>query len=183
MNKELEIKIEVSLDIFIKLEKEISTKGEKLAEKTQEDIYYSPSDESFYDHGDKCLRIRKEEKEIYLSYKQIYHERLNDRFIDEYETKIGDFDSMDQILSALKFRRDIVVKKHRKEFAYGDKFLIALDEVEGLGHFIEIENKNEGKSIEQRNKELVQLAISLGLDLSMQNEEGYSNMLYKRSKK
>ena len=60
-----------------------------------------------------------------------------------------------------------------------DGYFIALDKVDKLGYFIEIENRNIEDSIEMRNKGLLNFIRSLNLDINKRNNEGYSNMLYR----
>lgn len=172
MNKELEIKIETTLENFISIKCMLEEKHKKIIDKEQEDVYYSPIGMNFYDDGDRCLRMRREGKEIYLSYKRIYDNGEKNSFIEEYETTVESFEIMDNILSALNFERKIVVKKRRSEFVYQDNYLVALDIVENLGYFIEIENRNERDTIEKRNYDLVEVAKRFGLDLSKRNIEG-----------
>lgn len=180
MNKELEIKIETTSKSFISIKRMLEENYQKITDKEQEDVYYSPIGINFYDDGDRCLRMRREGKDIYLSYKRIYENGEKNSFIEEYETNVASFEMMDNILSALNFERKIVVRKRRSEFFYQDNYLVALDVVENLGYFIEIENKNEKDTIEKRNYDLVKVAKTFGLDLSKRNTEGYSNMLYKK---
>lgn len=59
-------------------------------------------------------------------------------------------------------------------------YFVALDKVDQLGYFIEIENRKENDSIEVRNSELIQIVQGLGLDINKRNREGYSNMLYRK---
>lgn len=75
-----------------------------------------------------------------------------------------------------------MVKKYREEFWYKDKYVVALDRVEQLGCFIEIENHNEMASYKIRNSELMDAVKELEVDLNKRNTEGYSNMLYHMKK-
>jgi predicted adenylyl cyclase CyaB len=152
-------------------------------EKHQIDMYYSPEGESFYDCGDRCLRIRTENEESILSYKQIYNENTSKQFIEEYETRIESPDMMECILKALKYRSEIVIDKYRVEYCTDRGFVIALDKVENLGFFIEVENSNESDTLENRNKCLIEFIQRLELDISRRNTEGYSNMMFRKNLK
>ena len=68
------------------------------------------------------------------------------------------------------------------EFLIVDEFLVSLDFVKNLGYFLEVENINDSKSIEERNKDLLDFVNKLEVSVSKRNTEGYSNMLYKKQK-
>lgn len=181
-SKEIEIKIEISSLEYKKNIVEFYQNGYFLGEKLQVDMYYSPAEDNFYDRGDRCLRIRTENNLSILSYKHIHNENLDTQYIEEYETQIGDLEMMKCILKALHFKCEIIVEKHRVEFIYRDIYHVAFDEVKDLGYFLEIENRNEKAKISERNQELKALVYQLGLDINKRNQEGYSNMLYRKSK-
>ena len=67
------------------------------------------------------------------------------------------------------------------EFYVNTGFLVALDKVEDLGFFIEIENKNESDVIEKRNQDLIKFVEELQIDILKRNTEGYSNMMYRKN--
>ena len=68
------------------------------------------------------------------------------------------------------------------EFLIVDEFLVSLDFVKNLGYFLEVENINDSKSIEERNKDLLDFVNKLEVSVSKRNTEGYSNMFYKKQK-
>lgn len=179
--KEIEIKLQLDECDYNRLLDVLKCIAIFQGEKHQIDVYYSPEGESFYDYGDRCLRVRTEGKESILSYKRIYDENTNKQFIEEYETHIESPEMMDCILKALKYRSEIIIDKYRVEYYIDTGFLIALDKVVNLGFFIEIENRNESDSLENRNQHLVEFVQQLRLDISRRNTEGYSNMMFRKN--
>lgn len=176
-NKEIEIKIEIDENKYNTLLNDLTKRCNEKKCTIQEDTYYSPKTENYYDNGDRCLRLRETNNKSILSYKQIY-ENKDKRIIDEYETEIENSKMLKYIFQSIGIREDIKVKKKRIEFRL--KYcIIALDDVENLGYFVEIENINPKNSIEKSNQEIKELAINLNLDLNKQNYEGYSNMMYR----
>lgn len=180
-NKEIEIKVCVDESNYFRLVDTLKRDANFRAEKHQIDIYYSPQNESFYDDGDRCLRVRTEEGKSLLSYKRIYGEHTDQRYIEEYETHIESYEVMDKILRALHYRSEIKVDKYRIEYSTDTGFLIALDKVVDLGYFVEIENQNEFDELEKRNRDLIDYICQLGLDISKRNKEGYSNMIFRKN--
>lgn len=179
--KEIEIKLQIDEDNYYRLLALMESTAAFQSKKHQVDIYYSPENESYYDNGDRCLRIRSENNKSILSYKRINGEGTSQQYIEEYETCIESQDMMNNILKALNYRSEIIVDKDRKEYCTADGFLVALDVVENLGFFVEIENRNREDVVEKQNKDLVHFVGCLGLDMAWRNSEGYSNMLYRKN--
>ncbi len=111
-----------------------------LKKETQEDIYFAHPSRDFA-RSDEALRIRKIGKDFYLTYKGPKLDRLT-KTREEHEVKISGFEEARNILKKLKFREVAAIRKKREYYALED-FTIALDEVEGLGSFIEVEKKAE----------------------------------------
>jgi len=85
--------------------------------------------------------------------------------------------SLRGILLKLGFKEAGWVKKRRKKFEL-DSFRVFLDEVEGLGGFVEIETKAEGPY-----EELLQKALELLEKLGLKGElirESYLELLLKK---
>lgn len=179
MGKELEIKVQITEMQYENLKYLMDSQAAYKGKVNQKDIYYSPENINYYDEGDRCLRIRVEEDRALLSYKRIYDENTANRYIEEYEMELLNSNTMEQILKALNFRKSIVVEKERFEYLYKEHFRVAFDCVKELGYFIEIENIYSEQKDEERNTALIQVADQIGIDLSKQNFEGYSNMLYR----
>ena len=178
--KEIEIKLLLEEVDYSRLIFFLSEVASSTSQKHQVDVYYSPTSGSFYNSGDRCLRVRIEGSKAILSYKRIYNENTSKQFIEEHETFVDNFDVIDHILKGLSFQQEIVVDKFRIEYWVKKDFLVSLDKVENLGYFIEIENRNESDNLERRNHDLYEFVEQLQLDISRRNTEGYSNMLFKK---
>lgn len=179
---EIEIKLQLAECDYRRIVDILKETAFVRVQKHQTDIYYSPTSESFYNSGDRCLRVRTEGNNTILSYKRIYDENTKMQYIEEYETRVDDYKMMDNILKALGFKSEIIVDKHRQEFETENGLLVALDCVADLGYFIEIENCNESDDLEKRNQDLFDFVNRLNVDITNRNTEGYSNMLYRKNK-
>lgn len=180
-DKEIEFKFQICPDEYARLLATFASKHCSMSEKRQIDLYFSPAGTSFYDKGDRCLRVRKEGNRAMLSYKRIVNDSTDGRYIEEYETEVADFTTTRRILEALGFSLEIIVDKLRREFSIPNGFLVSLDKVENLGCFIEVESAYDSESITSRNLSLSAYVEELGLNPMARNTEGYSNMLYKMS--
>ncbi len=181
--KEIEIKLQIDENDYLRLVDILKRTTLFKGKKHQIDVYYSPEGESFYNNGDRCLRVRTEEGKSIFSYKQIHAENTSMQFIEEYESGIESPEMVDHILKALNYRSEIIIDKYRIEHRTDTGFVIALDKVVNLGFFIEIENHNEFDTLENRNRQLIEFIKQLELDVSQRNIEGYSNMIFRRNHK
>ncbi len=125
------------------------------------DRYYQPTYRRFLKSSDETinewLRIGIRENKKILNYKN-WHQSM---YCDEYEVEIDDEDNLNKIFLILGLEEIALVDKKRKTYIYQDKYEIALDAVEKLGNFIEIEVKKYDASAIQEYNELLKLAKHL----------------------
>ncbi|PSP78438.1 class IV adenylate cyclase [Halobacteriales archaeon QS_1_68_20] len=81
----------------------------------------------------------------------------------EHETDVGDPDAMDSALQALGFDPVADVRKERERYAL-DGYTVTLDEVDGLGQFVEVERDVPEAEIEATRDGALALLDDLGLD-------------------
>ncbi|MDD2756311.1 MAG: class IV adenylate cyclase [Methanothrix sp.] len=129
------------------------------------DLYFNSSQRDFR-FSDEALRIRIKEEGARLTYKgpkldQTTKSRL------ERTVKIDDPKQMEQILSSLGFVLSAQVRKKRTKYSY-EGLVLALDEVEGLGSFVEVEAEGEGDYEEQKRK-VLSIMSKLGLHESIRS--------------
>jgi adenylate cyclase class 2 len=140
------------------------------------DLYFNSPQRDFR-LSDEALRIRIKEEGARLTYKgpkldQTTKSRL------ERTVKIDDPKQMEQILSALGFVLSAEVRKKRAKYSY-EGVVLALDEVEGLGSFVEVEAEGEGDYEEQRRK-VLSIMSKLGLYESIRSS--YLELLEEKRK-
>jgi adenylate cyclase, class 2 len=170
---EVEVKARAPDDIA----KRIAALGATLlAVENHHDLYFNSLQRDFR-FSDEALRIRIKEEGARLTYKgpkldQTTKSRL------ERTVKIDDPQQMEQILSALGFVRSAEVRKKRAKYSH-EGVVLALDEVEGLGCFVEVEAEGEGDYEEQRRKVLSVLS-NLGLNESIRSS--YIELLEEKRK-
>ena len=106
------------------------------AGQSDEDTHFKIGDEAGY------LRLRHDVAASAFSFDlKLVNEQNRSGIFGEYECSLNDkksFDNCDEILKLIGFRRACVVDKMREGWRRGE-FEIALDAVEGLGKFVEIE--------------------------------------------
>jgi adenylate cyclase class 2 len=107
-----------------------------LGTENHRDLYFNSPLRDFK-VSDEALRIRIKEDGARLTYKGPKLDRKT-KSRKELTVKIDSHQEMEAILSSLGFFLSAEVCKCRTKYSYGD-VIIALDEVEGLGSFLELE--------------------------------------------
>ncbi len=147
--------------------------AEKVSDETHEDVYFIHPCRRFKD-TDEALRLRELGGAAELTYKGPRMECSHAKAREEVTIDVGDTLSLRRILERLGFTELATIRKRRVSFAL-DKLMIAVDDVEGIGQFVEIELMTEDPS---RAKQLIDTAME-GLLLGEDVETTYLEMFLK----
>jgi len=147
-----------------------------LAEENHRDIYFNSPLRDFK-KTDEALRIRIKDEGSRLTYKgpKLDSETKSRQ---ELTVAIDSAERMEEVLCALGFAPAAEVKKRRTKYVLGD-VTFALDDVFGLGLFVEIEARGEGDCGEQKAR-VLSLLSRLGLGESIR--KSYLELLAEQSK-
>ncbi len=144
-----------------KVEKTLARlEAKKLGEETQEDVYFAHPCRDF-GKTDESLRLRKREGGSELTYKGPRMQAGGSKAREEITLRSDDPLTLQRIVERLGFKDAYVLKKRRRSYLL-DKLRVDVDEVEGLGEFVELEVLTEST---ERATSLIELAKKeLGLD-------------------
>lgn len=178
--KEIEVKVRVTdLDSIRKKLEDMDCVFEN--ELIQRDTLFFPEGVTFENvdsEGVNVLRIRDENGKLLLTLKKHVGHSLGKV---EKETVIEDKDQMADMIELLGFYEAFKVNKIRNKCKYKD-MEICLDDVEGLGTFIEVE-KISDSDVEKTQEEMFKfLQESLGVKKEDRVTEGY-DIILKREKR
>lgn len=149
----------------------------------QEDRYLAHPDRDFAE-TDEALRIRREDDRTYLTYKGPKIDPAS-KTRREIELRMPDAAAGEQLAAlfdALGFVAFATVRKSRTpgSLAYRDRSVgVSLDEVEGLGPFIEFETLAPPTEIQPAREAITALAAELGLSHGIRRS--YLEMLLDRA--
>lgn len=146
------------------------------SEENHRDIYFSSPLRDFKE-SDEALRIRVKEEGARLTYKGPKLDGTT-KSRREYTVKIDSPARMEEVLEALGFSHSAEVRKRRIKYTLGD-VTFALDDVEGLGSFLEIEISGDDNWVAQREK-VLSLLVQLGLGESIR--KSYLELLEENGK-
>lgn len=144
-----------------KVEKALLRLGaKKVSEGAMEDVYFAHPSRDF-GKTDEALRLRKRDGVAELTYKGPRMRMEHTKAREEITAKVGDPLAAQRIVERLGFQERYVVSKRRATYVL-DKLRVEVDEVEGLGQFIELELITEEP---QRAEVLISMAQEqLGLE-------------------
>ncbi len=152
----LEIEVKAKVTELEALEKQIINRGWKFRkEVVEEDTYFNHPNRDFT-VTDEALRLRKSGGKCYLTYKGPKVDGLT-KTREEHNVEVGSAVDAQVILKNLGFKEVLPVRKTRRYYRL-EEFDIMLDNVEGLGNYIEIEKRGEYKP-----QELLDLLEDLGI--------------------
>jgi len=144
----------------------------------QTDTYYDAPHRDFAAR-DEALRLREEREEgavdVAMTYKGPLVESAS-KTRRELETGIDDGAVMAAMLDALGFSPAETVEKRRRRYEL-EGFVVTLDEVTGLGDFVEIDAEATEDAIEPTRERAVEILEALGLDPAEQIRASYLELL------
>jgi adenylate cyclase, class 2 len=181
MRKEIEVKARLNNqdEVIAKLE----ILGCKLSHPIhQQDIVFVDDDYGVFDKfnpGKNILRIREQDDRFILTLKQA---KSNEQDAIEHETEVVDAKETREILEHMGFHEEVRINKIRRTAHYNN-WEICIDEVEGLGSFIEVEHIAEDPEVESVQSVMFNFLISLGVKVKDRVTNGYDTLVYRKNKK
>jgi adenylate cyclase class 2 len=184
MNVEVEIKIAIT-DIA-EIREKVSKIGKLKASINQTDEYYIPSHKDFFaqkPQPTEWLRIRTNPDKTIFEYDRSINKKANgeQESAEEYETEISNPEEFKKILDFLYFKKVVIVNKQREYWDCGD-IEIALDQIKGLGNFIEAEAKGDFENNNKAKEACLKLLENLGIENpnSLQINKGYAVLILEK---
>jgi adenylate cyclase class 2 len=157
----LEIEVKIRVDELGPVRSRLIEAGASGPERAHErDIYYNASDRDFA-RTDEALRIRYSGDHCVLTYKGAKLTGYSAKAREELSTSVESGLVLEQILERLGFQRTAEVEKTREYYRFRNAS-VALDEVKGLGEFVEIERCTIGEGHDLQ-REIVEIARELGI--------------------
>jgi adenylate cyclase class 2 len=145
----------------------------------QHDCIYTEGNWEFvkFQNDRNILRIRQQTGRNLLTLKR---PGINDLHNTEHETAIADVGEMNAILELMGYKLMVEVrKKRRKANAFGLDF--CLDEVEGLGWYVEVEKLTEDSSdVELVQEELFSFLETVGITREDRETRGYDVLVFQK---
>ncbi|MDV2482323.1 class IV adenylate cyclase [Methanoculleus sp. Wushi-C6] len=140
----------------------LERQGVRMAKRQQErDVYYNAPHRDFGE-TDEALRVRYDDSGSTVTYKGPKVRVGSAKAREEFNLGVASGEALEEILSRLGFKRAAVVSKVREFYEMGD-VTVTLDDVEGLGTYIEIEILTDGAN-EDAAERIGTIAKELGVE-------------------
>ena len=185
-NMNVEVEIKIKLNSFEQVKKKLTEHGRLIRSIKQIDEYYTPCHRDLFankPHPVEWLRIRTNPDKVFFEYDQSINKKEDgeQECANEYETGISEPNEFRKILAFLDFKKVITVNKQREYWDCGN-FEAALDNVEGLGNFIEVEAKGNFKNATKAKEECRKFLNSLGIKTEGNEiKTGYAVLLLEKT--
>ena len=179
---EVEIKIPVDENTFSAIQNKLKTSSTFVNNEREIDEYFTPIHRNFLlpEFPFEWLRLRNKKSSVILTYKHYHPEDSEIKtHCDEFETEIKNIEQFQKIIDALNFKKLVTVDKSREVYRLNE-FEFALDRVEELGNFIEIEALKDFGGIEATRAKLFEIAKSFGITVTNFDKRGYPYLLMKK---
>lgn len=172
-----EIEIQVRVEYIKPLIKFLNEKASFISQVHQIDKYYIPNHRNFLKTKpiEEWLRLRDSSGKLSINYKKVHYDKIGKTlYRDEYESSIGEIPALEKIFKAIDIKEIVVVDKTRKIYSYND-YEISLDNIKGLGDFIEVEYKGNDKDAlpDNINRDMVNFLKEMGCGKITINYMGY----------
>ncbi len=163
----IEVEVKAHASNLDEIEKKVIELGaSREGEEYQEDLYFNAPHRDFA-RSDEALRIRKIKRENsdekYITYKGPKMDKVS-KTRKEIEVAVGDPSKVEDILQNLSFRPVATVCKNRIIYRL-DELIITLDNVHGVGDFVEIEKETpEGEDTKDALNEIFATYSKIGIE-------------------
>lgn len=174
---EVELKFRIAESELKNIENRLSDLGYAKSEpKNQVDTVYLEAknkDFSTFTPGEPVARVRKDGESITMTVKR----KMSDGVSLEHETICDSFSAACGIFEALLMNKVVEVNKTRTEFKK-DSYTVTLDNVLGLGWFVEIETlAEEGVDTSSLESNILNIAEELGISKDSTETKKYDVLL------
>ena len=147
----------------------------------QEDIIFLPIGVEFSEivKGTPVVRVRNSNNIITLTLKKRVISE-NELIKLEKEVIVSDKQMVIEVVEQMGFHEVVRVEKTRIECKY-EEMTICIDNIVGLGHFIEVEKLSENEKDEKIQDYLFNFLQSLGINSENRVTKGYDTLIYEKS--
>lgn len=182
-NKDIEIEIKFPLRNAAALVSNLNTIAAlKKKDLFQKDTYFVPPHRDFMavQRPYEWLRLRETDQGSHFNYKHFYPENVEKTdYCDEFQTSIESADAVRKILASLDFKELVVVEKSRSTWHFKD-VEIAIDEVKGLGPYLEIEAKKAFETPPEAKQFLYKILKEIDAEVGDEDFRGYPKILMEK---
>jgi adenylate cyclase, class 2 len=147
---------------------------------TQIDTYFTPAHKNFLEKEFpfQWLRLREAKGKTILNYKHFFPENVkNIDYCNEYEIEVTE--NIKHIFQAMEMKELVKVEKKRSTWQLGN-VEVAIDEVTGLGPYIELEMTSYVQDTQIAKQNLYSLLKTMNAQIGDEDYRGYPFLLLEK---
>lgn len=157
----MEVEVKARAGNLAEVRQRLHDRGaERVDERREADVYLAHPQRDFAE-TDEALRVRRTDEEVKLTYKGPRVDETT-KTREEIDLAVGDAGKAEDVMAALGFDPAGRVVKHREVYEL-DGMTVVLDQVDGLGCFVEVETVVH-EDVDEAREAVLGLAEQLGLD-------------------
>jgi len=183
--QDIEIEIKLPLSNPDDVKKFLDAQAEPKAQDIfQKDTYFVPTHRNFMgvQYPFEWLRIRETDGKCSINYKHFHPENAEmTTHCDEFETKIDSPESAKKIFASLDIKPIVIVEKTRSTWMF-ENVEVAIDDVKGLGLYIELEATLQYENPETARAYLYEVLKKLGAKVREEDVRGYPYMVLEKQR-
>lgn len=186
VSQEVEIKIKTTSQYMKKLEAWLADNATFQGQERHKEFYLdNPNSTFFFTRPDgekdalKYLRVRYSDNGGSICFKDWHQDDQTGKttHCDEFEVNVSDADTALALFERLGYTHKTKMAKHRRKFRTGD-YEIVIDDVEGLGVFVEVEMKKSVSNVSSALQELENFIVStVGITEYWIQTRGYASRI------
>ncbi len=176
----IEVEAKIRISNSKKVIKKIGAISKYQGTERKVDDYYTLEDLSHYPR--KSLRIRKRGGFYEINFKHRLSYINGVHVKKETEFRVSNIDGFLNLIRDFGFKKWLRKEKITKLYKIRDNFHIEMNNVKGLGWFLEIEYLTDKKRIEKARIEVLKFVRKLGFKEKDLISEGYTKMLWDKKR-
>lgn len=173
---EVESKIKISNPDAIR--KKARLVGKYKGKQNKIDDYYTL--ESLEKYPRKSLRVRKLDGHYQINFKQWRPYIKGVHAKKETEFNVSDIQGFLDLIQDFGFKKWIRKEKETELYEVEKNLHIELNNVKGLGWFVEVECLSDSKHVDQSRNKVLEVFERLGLDSKETIKDGYTKLLWQK---
>lgn len=173
----IEVESKIKVEDVVLARKKVKEIAKFVRREHKIDEYYTLQKKGY---PEKSLRVRKNGNKREVNFKEWMSYKKGVHVKKEVEFDVSDVRDFFELLGNFGFRKWLMKDKKTELYEMDDGIHIELNNVKGLGWFIEIEILCRESAVNEARKKIIKIRKKLGFGKKNIEKRGYTKLLWKR---
>lgn len=175
----IEVETKVRIGNLKDIKRKVSQIAKYVGRQKKIDDYYTLQEKGY---PKKSLRVRRRGRIYEVNFKQSLNYVHGVHAKNETEFRVSDISGFLNLIADFGFKKWLRKEKVSEVYKIGERFHIEINEVKGLGAFLEVEYLAKPNEVANARKKVLDVLKKLGVEEKEIVRDGYTKMLWgKRS--